>query len=207
MTQKESSCRFISPRSAIVEKLQSLIKNIEHIKEIVKMQQMYARASGVEISTTFEEIIEDAIQINHVGLERHKIKLTKEFQELGDIAIDRQKVLQILVNLISNANYALKDHKSKVKSLNIRLYKHRDNRIRIQVTDNGIGIQKENIKEIFRHGFTTKKHGHGFGLHSCALAAKEMGGLLTAKSEGLGKGATFILELPLKLVETAKCLT
>jgi signal transduction histidine kinase len=203
----EVSKQLVNEHNEIVEKLQSLIKNIDHIKEIVKMQQMYARASGVEISTTLEEIIEDAIQINHAGLERHKIKLTKEFQELGDITIDRQKVLQILVNLINNAKYALKDHKSKVKSLNIKLYKYRDNRIRIEVRDNGIGIQKENLKEIFRHGFTTKKHGHGFGLHSCALAAKEVGGLLTAKSEGPEKGATFILELPLKLAETAKCLT
>ncbi len=203
----EVSKQLVNEHNEIVEKLQSLIKNIDHIKEIVKMQQMYARSSGVEISTTLEEIIEDAIQINHAGLERHKIKLTKELQELGDITIDRQKVLQILVNLINNAKYSLKNHKSKVKSLNIRLYKHRDNRIRIQVTDNGIGIQKENVKEIFRHGFTTKKYGHGFGLHSCALAAKEVGGLLTAKSEGLGKGATFILELPLKPAETAKCLT
>ena len=203
----EVSKQLAKEHDEIVEKLQSLTKNIEHIKEIVKMQQMYAKASGVEISTTLEEIIEDAIQINHVGLERHKIKLTKEFQEFGDIIVDRQKVLQILVNLISNAKYAVKSHKGKARFLNIKLYKHRDNRIRIQVTDNGIGIQKENIKEIFRHGFTTKKYGHGFGLHSCALAAKEMGGSLTAKSEGLGKGATFILELPLKTAETAKCLT
>jgi two-component system NtrC family sensor kinase len=199
----EVSKQLINEHNEIVEKLQSLIKNIEHIKEIVKMQQMYARASGVEISTTLEEIIEDAIQINHVGFERHKIKLTKEFQELGDITIDRQKVLQILVNLISNANYALKNHKNKQKSLNIKLYKHGESRIRIQVTDTGIGIPKENIKEIFRHGFTTKKHGHGFGLHSCALAAKEMGGSLTARSNGPGKGATFILELPLKQAEIA----
>ena len=61
--------------------------------------------------------------------------------------------------------------------------------------DNGIGIAKENLKELFRHGFTTKKHGHGFGLHSGALAAKEMGGTLTVHSDGEGKGATFTLEL------------
>ena len=203
----EVSKQLANEHNEIVEKLQLLIKNVEHIKEIVKMQQMYAKASGVEISTTFEEIIEDAIQINHVGLERHKIQLTKKYQELGDIIIDRQKVLQILVNLINNAKYALKSRKIKAKFLNISLYKHRNDRIRIEVTDNGIGIQKENLKEIFRHGFTTKKHGHGFGLHSCALAAKEMGGLLTAKSEGPEKGTTFILELPLKLAKTTKCLT
>jgi signal transduction histidine kinase len=66
------------------------------------------------------------------------------------------------------------------------------------VTDNGIGIPSENLNRIFAHGFTTKESGHGFGLHSGALAAKEMGGSLTVQSEGLGFGSTFTLELPLK---------
>jgi signal transduction histidine kinase len=65
------------------------------------------------------------------------------------------------------------------------------------ISDNGLGILPENLTRIFSHGFTTKKSGHGFGLHSCANAAKELGGSLTVKSEGLGKGATFILDIPI----------
>ncbi|MBN1866622.1 histidine kinase, partial [Candidatus Sumerlaeota bacterium] len=57
-------------------------------------------------------------------------------------------------------------------------------------------IAKENLARVFTHGFTTKKHGHGFGLHSGANAAKEMGGSLTAYSDGVGKGARFVLDLP-----------
>src|SRR5438093_622968 len=70
-------------------------------------------------------------------------------------------------------------------------------RIRISVTDNGVGIPPENLTRIFAHGFTTKKNGHGFGLHSGALAAKEMGGSLSVHSLGLRRGATFTLELPI----------
>ena len=62
--------------------------------------------------------------------------------------------------------------------------------------DNGIGIPPENLTRIFNHGFTTRKDGHGFGLHSGALAAKEMGGSLTVHSGGTGQGAAFTLELP-----------
>jgi signal transduction histidine kinase len=65
------------------------------------------------------------------------------------------------------------------------------------VSDNGVGIASENLTRIFNHGFTTRKDGHGFGLHSGALAAREMGGALWAQSDGPGKGATFTLELPL----------
>jgi hypothetical protein len=53
------------------------------------------------------------------------------------------------------------------------------------------------MPRLFTHGFTTKAEGHGFGLHSGALAAKELGGTLEAASEGLGHGATFTLTLPL----------
>ena len=75
-------------------------------------------------------------------------------------------------------------------------------RIKIAVIDNGIGIPPENLTRIFNHGFTTRKDGHGFGLHSGALAAREMGGSLTAHSDGPGQGATFTLELPLPDRET-----
>ena len=83
----------------------------------------------------------------------------------------------------------------------MRTYLCGQRRVRIEVTDNGIGIPQENMTKIFSHGFTTKKEGHGFGLHSCAIAAKEMKGALTAQSDGPGRGATFILELPFKPVE------
>jgi signal transduction histidine kinase len=68
--------------------------------------------------------------------------------------------------------------------------------VKIAVMDNGIGIPPENLTRIFEHGFTTRKEGHGFGLHNGALVAKELGGKLTAHSDGPGKGATFVLALP-----------
>jgi len=67
----------------------------------------------------------------------------------------------------------------------------------VSVSDNGVGITEENLTRIFVHGFTTKKDGHGFGLHSGVLAAREMGGSLTVHSAGTGAGATFTLKLPL----------
>ena len=75
-------------------------------------------------------------------------------------------------------------------------------RVRISVIDNGVGIAPENMGRLFRHGFTTRKSGHGFGLHSGALAAQELGGTLRAESDGPGQGAAFLLELPVAPPET-----
>lgn len=188
-------------RVDIISKLHVLAENVQHIKDIVSMQQSYANVSGVEVQVSLAQIVEDAIQINSAGLQRHGTRLIREFDELGDVDIDKQKVLQILVNIINNAKYALSDSGKKEKLLTIRIRKHGEDRLRIEVDDNGVGIPKENLTKIFRHGFTTKRDGHGFGLHSSALTAKEIGGSLTVHSDGVGKGAIFTLELPFKPVE------
>ena len=133
----------------------------------------------------------------HAGaLARHEVRVVRQFDPVPLILLDKHKVLQILVNLISNAKYALTNSTSGERRLALGVHLNGDNLVRISVADNGIGIAPENLTRIFAHGFTTRKDGHGFGLHSGALAAREMGGALRADSEGLGKGATFTLELP-----------
>ena len=197
----EISKLLTDEQADIIIKIRALSENVQHIKDIVGMQQSHAKVSGLEMPTSLAELIEDAIQINSAGLQRHGSQLRREFEDLPNVEIDKQRVLQILVNLISNAKYALSDSDKEEKILNVRLHKHGEDHIRIEVADNGIGISKENLTKIFSHGFTTKKHGHGFGLHSGALAAKEIGGSLTVHSDGIGQGATFILELPFKPVK------
>jgi signal transduction histidine kinase len=109
--------------------------------------------------------------------------------------MDKHKVLQILINLIRNAVHACDESGRPDKCLTL-VVANGEGRIKMSVLDNGIGIPPENLTRIFNHGFTTRKDGHGFGLHSGALAAREMGGHIRAQSGGLGKGATFTLELP-----------
>lgn len=112
-------------------------------------------------------------------------------------------MLQILVNLISNANYAVmaRSEGTGQVTLKVGMVGGQEGRMQFQVKDNGIGINSEHLTKIFSQGFTTKKEGHGFGLHSAVLSAKNMGGSLTVHSDGEGHGATFTLELPVKHVE------
>jgi signal transduction histidine kinase len=134
--------------------------------------------------------------MNSSALARHDIQIIKEFEEVPPITVDKHKVLQILVNLVTNAKQACDNSRRPEKTLFLRVSTGNDH-VRIAVSDNGVGIPSENLTRIFGHGFTTKKDGHGFGLHSGALAAKEMGGALHVHSDGVGQGATFTLELPL----------
>ncbi|HEY3861331.1 MAG TPA: PAS domain S-box protein [Verrucomicrobiae bacterium] len=174
-----------------------LARNVEHIKEIVAMQQSYARVSGIIEIISLPALVEDALVMNSAGLGRHGINLVREFSDVPAVRADKHKVLQILINLVSNAKYALDMSGSHDRQLKVAISKNGDNRVKVAVADNGVGIPPENLTRIFSHGFTTRKKGHGFGLHSGAIAAKEMGGLLKAESPGEGRGATFTLELPL----------
>ncbi|MDZ4405417.1 ATP-binding protein [Prosthecobacter sp.] len=184
------------PQNEILEEVESLKNNIEHIKEVVAMQQAYARRSGVVGTFPVIDMVEDAIRINNAALHRHGVHLVREYETVPPVVTDRHKVLQILVNLLSNAKYAV-DHNTGDKRLVVRVTLVEADHVEIAVIDNGTGIAAENLTQIFGHGFTTKDEGHGFGLHSGALAARELGGALTASSDGPGQGAVFTLRLPI----------
>lgn len=183
-------------RQALLEEIGSLRSNIEHIKAIVAMQQGYAKPAGVVETVQPAELVEDALRMNAGMLQRHQIEVDRELDpQLPKLSVDKHKVLQILVNLIRNATHACDEAKVSRKSVKVQIQDGAQ-RLRISVSDNGVGIARENLTRIFNLGFTTRKDGHGFGLHSGALAAREMGGTLLAESGGLGQGATFTLELP-----------
>jgi len=189
--------RLAFERTTALKELQELNKNIEHIKEIVVMQQSYARISGVTEKVKPTDLVEAALRMNAGALDRHGVELVREYDpELPEITVEKHKVLQILVNLIRNAKYACDESGKPEKQMRLRLERNDGASIRISVIDNGVGIPPENLTCIFAHGFTTRKDGHGFGLHSGALAAKELGGSLTVHSDGSGRGASFTLELP-----------
>ena len=190
-------------QATILSELQGLSQNIEHINQIVAMQQSYASVSGVVEFQSLAALVEDAIHLHAAGLKRHDVRVVREYEELPDILIDKHKVLQILVNLISNARHALCDESVPHRLLTVGIHRNGGGLVHVSVSDSGVGIDAANLTRIFAHGFTTRKGGHGFGLHSGALAAREMGGSLRAESGGLGKGATFTLGLPFHPAETA----
>lgn len=185
-------------RTFSLGELDQLRRHIDHIKQVVAMQQNYAKVAGVEELVEVVNLIDDALHINASALDRHRVELQRDLASLPPLLVDKHKVLQILVNLVSNAKYAVSAAERTDKMVTVRARSAGAERVQIQVVDNGIGIVPENLARVFAHGFTTRPEGHGFGLHSGALAAQELGGSLTVQSAGAGHGATFTLELPLK---------
>ncbi len=187
---------LVAENTQLMTEVEQLSRNIEHIKEIVAMQQNYAKVSGVFENLPADRLVEDAIAMNIGAFERHGVTLDRRFHDVPSVRVDRHRVMQILINLIRNAKYALDDVERTDKRITVTITQVSAESVAISIGDNGIGISPENLTRIFGHGFTTRKDGHGFGLHSGALAAKEMGGTLAASSSGVGLGATFTLELP-----------
>ena len=178
-----------------VRELELLRRNVEHIKRIVAIQQNNAAFGGVKEMVNVADLVEDSLRMNESALSRHQVEVVREFEPVPTLNVEKHKILQILVNLLRNAKLACQHSERTDKRLTVRVA-NGEGRIRISVIDNGVGIPPENLTRIFNHGFTTRKDGHGFGLHSGALAAQEMGGSLTVHSDGAGLGARFTLELP-----------
>jgi len=195
---------LVDERDDILKELELLTSMVNHVKTIVSTQQSYAGVSGVIETVDVDTLLEDAMKLNSASFDRHHITVIKDCETIPKVRLDKQKVLQILMNLIKNAKDAIADGPNQIeRTLTLRTLVTDHDTLQVCITDNGLGIPSENLTRIFSHGFTTKKTGHGFGLHSCANAAIELGGSLAASSDGLGRGATFILELPYEPAEVS----
>ena len=192
------AAHFAEERQTLLSEFSSMRKNVEHITTIIATQQDYAHASGVLERIIIADLIEDAIQVSSQAMTKHSVSLNRQFDELPPALTDRHKVMQILVNLLSNATYACAQSSKPEKRVDVILASPVPGQIVIAVADNGMGIRPENLTRIFSQGFTTRADGHGFGLHSSALAARALGGTLKVHSDGPDCGAVFTLRMPLE---------
>jgi C4-dicarboxylate-specific signal transduction histidine kinase len=194
---KVLSEHLAADEKALLEEAEALIANVDHIKTIISTQQSYATSGGMVEPVEVNTLLDDAVKLHATSFGKHRIELIRDYAELPTLLIDKQRLMQIVINLVKNAKEALREQQERERKLIVRT-KHEAGRLIIEVSDTGIGIKPEQLTKVFSHGFTTKATGHGFGLHSCANAATEMEGKLTASSPGSMQGATFRLELPFR---------
>lgn len=175
----------------------NLENNINHIKEIISMQQSLSGLSNLTEKISIHDVILNAVK--SVILDKHQIDVRIEIEpEIHEFITDKSKLFQILTNLLANAKDSVLLHEANdSRKIVISIRRAENNHIMIKINDNGLGIQKDNLDRIFSFGFTTKKNGHGFGLHCSAIYARDLGGTLYAESNGSGKGAQFVLDLPI----------
>ncbi len=185
-----------SERNSLYNELDELASSIDHIKNVISMQQSYAGSYGVREQVHIPDLVEDAIKINMEGMSRNNIEVIKDYQKTPLVYLDKHKAMQIIINLVSNAKYALVDCANE-RELNVKVSCD-DDLVCVEVRDSGIGISAEDMPHLFEYGFKKRRGGHGFGLHHSALVANELGGKITVDSEGLGKGACFRLFIPIE---------
>jgi len=184
-------------RDELAREVESLAFSVEHIKEIVAVQQGYARApGGTEETLAASALVEAALRMLDDGSAR-EVGVTRALDVDPTLTVERHKVVQILLNLLRNARQACAAHDGAPGRIVVRVEDGAPGRARFSVVDNGVGIAPEHLARVFEHGFTTRRDGHGFGLHGAALMADELGGALTVASDGPGRGAIFTLDLPL----------
>lgn len=188
---------LVNENDTLRAELDSVCRNVDHIKEIVVTQQSFARLGGLVETLEPAELFEEALLIREDSLARRGVTIERRFEALPPISVQKNQVVQILVNLLANAVTAMQSNAEGNRRLVLGLAAAEGGRVRFVVNDNGVGIPAENLNRIFTHGFTTRRDGHGFGLHGGAITAKNLGGSLQVSSEGPGRGATFTLELPL----------
>jgi PAS domain S-box-containing protein len=197
--------RSQTEREWLLKEIASMQQNIDHIKEIVAMQQSHATVVAVVETLEAATLFADAVSIIAGADARHTAAVTREFLPVPRVTVEKGKVVQILANLLRNAHHACaaaRDQDGRERRITLRIEPGPADTVRFLVCDDGIGISADNLVRIFSLGFTTRRDGHGFGLHYSALTAREMKGSLTVQSAGLGEGATFTLEIPVSGLRT-----
>lgn len=187
-------------RRHILQQTKRLVEKIKLVNDAIAAQQSFAGVGLMTEKLMLSEMAENALDLQSGSIERHGLNITKEYLAKDLVLVNRTKLIHILVNVFKNAKEAMSENGLNQKNLEIRTWQDEQN-VYLSISDNGIGVHPDNINKIFSQGFTTKKTGHGFGLHSSANYMKEMGGSLKVSSEGIGSGATFILSFPISKAE------
>jgi two-component system NtrC family sensor kinase len=165
---------------------------------IVKNLLTFARKHApVKQLTQINSIIEDVLRLRAYEQKVNNIEVVKQFDPaLPEIMVDHFLIRQVFLNLVINAEYFMTEaHKKGALTLTTKKV---DNTVTVSFTDDGPGISRENLSRIFSPFFTTKEvgKGTGLGLSICHGIVAEHGGNIHARSQ-LGKGATFVVELPI----------
>ncbi len=177
------------------QEIAALRTSVAHLKDIVSRQQ--ALAKNVPLFEPFDlrDAVRDALVLTKNDIQSIDVRV--ELTEPGavDVLADRSSVVQILINLIANAGVAMMELPTVQKKMTIKIGPPLGKHVTVSVTDTGCGIASHQLVSIFSYGFTTRREGHGFGLHNSANIARLNGGSLDVFSDGSGCGATFTLHL------------
>ncbi|WP_182867874.1 sensor histidine kinase [Rhodopirellula sp. JC639] len=175
--------------------LQTLNDNIQHIHQVIRDQRRHANQPIRWVHLDANHVITEAVRCSQARLEKDNVLVDFTCDIDARIWTDRSLLLQILINIITNAGNATQHIKNRQPTLTIDLVRNQSN-VQIRFRDNGCGMDEATLGRVFDAHFTTRQSGSGLGLHFCAIAMKRIGGSIHAESDGPDRGATFIIEVP-----------
>ena len=133
------------------------------------------------------------------SIAKRNIQIELHLDDLPPVHLEKAKLIQVIVNIIKNSYEAIDQYPKQEKKIIIKstLTDQENPAILLTISDNGCGFTSAEHDNLFTFGYSNKKRGTGFGLHSCANYLIANHGSITANSAGPGQGAEFILTIPL----------
>jgi signal transduction histidine kinase len=184
--------------------IEAINGHVQYLREIIQAQQSFARVGGAEEAVNVRELVEGALTLKSQELKGTTV--TRDIPEMTEVWTDRYKLLQVIINFVTNACDSMAASGSRDRRMAVRA-RLVEGELEISVEDSGVGISPDMMERIWEFGFTTKAHGHGFGLHSSAVAAQQLGGTVTAESDGAGNGARFAVSIPVRTEVSRRALS
>ncbi len=199
--------QYIVQKTAIMnkdfEKLTHLAGDIGDkislMHEIIETQQTHAKNPEGIGQEDLARLVNESLKVQMEFINREGITIHKRYKAIPPLVLPAAALIHVVINLIKNAVEAMNLMPRAHRSLYIDIFEDEQLNTHLKIRDTGIGVKPQNMEKMFVHGFTTKKHGHGFGLHYCAQSIREMGGEIAIESEGEGKGATFTITFPMEM--------
>ena len=178
-------------QATVTDEVRNLVEKLTLMRDLIVKQQTRAKKQLETRTVDIILAIEEALKLQEDPIKRYGVQVLRSYASEIPIKAEKSRVTHVLVNLIKNAVEAMRASERKI--LTVATYQDTAGRVSAEIRDSGSGITAEEIENLFTHGFTTKPDGHGFGLHYCAKAMKEMAGCIDVLSDGPGRGAAFIL--------------
>ncbi|WP_149498085.1 ATP-binding protein [Roseiconus lacunae] len=182
----------------LTDLLYTLNDNIQHIHQVIRDQRKHTSQSLQWSRLSLPKLIRESINCAEAKLREDQVRVEFEYDSNLPIWTDRSLLLQVLINVITNAGSACHEftQSDQTPTLKVDIIKTKS-AARVRFRDNGCGMDKATLSRVFAAHFTTRSSGSGLGLHFCANAMKRLGGAIHAESLGRHQGSTFIIEIPL----------
>ena len=191
---------LIEEQQTVLKEMKGLVRNLRHMKQIIVSHQTMAKSLGKAERVELVDVLSHAMELSFQPGDAKWITIHRDYQEVPTVLVDQHQLLQILVNLLRNAKQAMRQQTQEFHqlSLGVNYQDAQKTSVVLTIHDSGIGIAPEHLSKMFTRGFTTKQDGNGIGLHSSILAIQSMGGSMHVYSDGVGKGAKFMLTFPVE---------